>query len=185
VTQVITVIRDISARNKAQQVLEQRATQLALVNDISRQIAATLDLDSVLDRAAHLVQEHFGYHYVALCTVDREQHELVMQARTGDFAHLFPPGHRLEPSKGIAGDVAAESRYINPYPDVINTRSELCVPIRLGEQVLGILDVQSPQPNAFDEHDVTVMETLADQIAIAIENARLYETVQRELADRE
>jgi len=153
-------------------------------------------LDSVLDRTARLVQESFGYHHVALFTVDREQGELVMRARAGDFVYLFPPDHRLKLGQGMVGwvgrhgealqanDVDAEPRYVNLYPDIVPTRSELSVPIRVGRVVVGVLDVQSPQLNAFDENDVMVIETLADQIAAAIENARLYEAVQRELTER-
>jgi two-component system sensor histidine kinase KdpD len=72
-------------------------------------------------------------------------------------------------------DVDADPRYVNFYPDVVPTRSELGVPIRVGEEIVGVLDVQSPQPGAFDENDALVMETLAHQVGAAIENARLAE----------
>jgi len=166
---------------------QRRVTQLALINDIGGKIAAVLKLDSVLDVAARLVQDSFGYHHVALFTVGRERDELVMRAKAGDFAHLFPPDHRLRLGQGMVGwagrhgerllanDVDAEPRYVNLYPDVIPTRSELSVPIRTGGEIVGVLDVQSPQLNAFDESDVMVMETVADQVAVAIDNARLYQ----------
>jgi PAS domain S-box-containing protein len=194
---VMGVARDITQRKRADEALEQRAAQLALLNDIGSRIAAVLELDSVLAKATHLVQESFGYHHVALFTIDRERDELVMKARAGDFAHLFPPDHRLKLGQGMVGwtglhgesllanDVDAEPRYVNLYPDVIPTQSELSVPIQVGEELVGVLDVQSPQRNAFDENDVMVIETLADQIALAIENARLYEAVQQELSERE
>jgi hypothetical protein len=194
---LVGTTRDITERKRAEEALERRATQLALINDIGGKIAAVLDLDSVLDRAARLVRESFGYHHVGLFTIDRDQGELVMRARSGDFAHLFPLEHRLKLGQGMVGwvglhgerllanDVDAEPRYVNLYPDVVPTRSELSVPIQVGAEIVGVLDVQSPQLNAFDENDVMVMETLASQIAVAIENARLYEAVQRELAERE
>ena len=84
----------------------------------------------------------------------------------------------------LANNVSAEPRYVNLYPDLIPTRSELSVPLGVGGELVGVLDVQSPRLDAFDENDVMVMETLADQIAVAIENARLYEAVRRELAER-
>ncbi len=183
-------------RKRAKEALGRRAAQLALINEVGSQIAAVLELEGVLDRAAHLLQESFSYHHVALFTLDREQGVLVMRATAGDFAHLFPPDHRLKLGQGVVGwvgqhgqtllvnDVDAEPRYLNLYPGVIATRSELSVPIRVGGEVVGVLDIQSPQTNAFDENDVKVKETLADQIAVAIENARLYEAVQRELAER-
>jgi PAS domain S-box-containing protein len=176
--------------------LEQRAVQLALLNDIGEKIAAVLELDSVLDRAACLVQESFGYHHVGLFTLDREMGELVMKARAGSYVHLFSLDHRLKLGQGMVGwvgrhgqtllanDVSAEPRYVNLHPDVVPTQSELSVPIQVGQEVVGVLDAQSPQLDAFDESDVMVLETLADQIAVAIENARLYEAVQQELTER-
>jgi PAS domain S-box-containing protein len=188
--------QELAERNRAEKTLKRRVAQLALLNDIGGQIAAVLKLDSVLERAAHLVHERFGYHHVALFAIDREQDELVMKARAGAFAHLFPSEHRIKLGEGINGwvaqhgqrllanDVRTEPHYINFFPDMIPTQSELSVPIRIGEEVIGVLDTQSPQLNAFDENDVMVIETLADQIAVAIENARLYEAVQRELNER-
>jgi PAS domain S-box-containing protein len=191
------LIHDITERVRSKEALRRQAVQLALLNDIGGKIAAVLELESVLGRAACLVQESFGYHHVALFTLDREQDSLVMRARAGSFAHLFPPDHRLKLGLGMVGwaglhgetllanDVDAEPHYVNLYADVIPTRSELSVPIQMGEEVVGVLDIQSPQLNAFDENDVIVMETLADQIAVAIENARLYEAIQQELTERQ
>ncbi|MFQ6100225.1 MAG: GAF domain-containing protein [Anaerolineae bacterium] len=192
-----TLMSAVVAKHKrVQETLEQRAAQLALLNDIGGKIAAVLELDSVMDRAARLVQENFGYHHVGLFILDRERGELLMRARAGDFAHLFPPDHGLKLGQGVVGwvgrygktllanDVDAEPRYLSFHPGVIPTRSELSVPIRVGGEVVGVLDAQSPQLNAFDGSDVMAMETLAYQVAVAIENARLHEAVQRELAER-
>jgi light-regulated signal transduction histidine kinase (bacteriophytochrome) len=119
-----------------------------------------------------------------------------MRAKAGSFAHLYPQEHRLKLGQGIVGwvglhgeilltnDVTSEPRYVNFYPDVLPTNSELSVPLRIGEEIVGVLDIQSPRTDAFDDNDVMVMETLADQIAVAIENARLYEKLQQELAER-
>jgi PAS domain S-box-containing protein len=187
---VLTIGRDITERKQAEQALVRRSMQLELLSDIGRKIAAILGLAQVLDRTAHLVQESFGYHHVALFLIDDDRSELVMKAIAGDFVNLFPPGHRVRTGRGMVGwvaehgtrlwanDVNDELHYINYYPDLIPTRSELSVPIQIAEQTVGVLDVQSPHFNAFDENDVKVMEMLADQIAVAIANARLYETAQ-------
>jgi PAS domain S-box-containing protein len=192
----LVVTTDITERKRAAEALKRRAVQLALLNNVGGKIVAVLDLNSVLNRAARLIQESFGYHHVGLFTLDREQGELVMWAKAGDFAHLYPAEHRLGVGQGMVGwvgqsgklllanDVSVEPYYVNLYPDIVPTRSELSVPIRAGEEIVGVLDIQSPELNAFDENDVTVMETLSDQIAAAIENARLYEALQRELAER-
>lgn len=193
----VHIVHDITARKRAEEALARRAAQLALLNDIGGQIVAVLKLDDMLDRAARLVQQSFGHHHVALFMLDRERGELVMRARAGDFAQLFPPEHRLKLGQGLVGwvgrhgetllanDVTAEPRYVNRYPDVIPTRSELSVPIWVGQEIVGVLDIQSPRRDAFDETDVQMKETLADQIAVAIENTRLYEAVRQELAARQ
>ncbi len=190
------IARDITARKQAEEALKQRAAQMALLNDISEKIAAELELDSLLDRAVRLVQEGFDYQHVAFLTVDHERGEVAMKASVGDFAHLLPPGHRLELGQGMVGwvgihgetllanDVSAEPRYVNPRPDVIRTRSELSVPVQIGEEIVGVLDVQSMERDAFDDNDVMLIETLADQLAVAIDNARLYEAARQELAER-
>ena len=193
---VVWVSRDIIQRKRAEEALKQRATQLALISDIGSKIAAVMDLDILLDRAARLVQESFGHHHVGLFTLDREREEVVMRAKAGSYAAIFRD-HRLKLSEGMVGwvarhgqtllanDVSAEPRHINPFPDEeeMVTQSELSVPLRVGGEVVGVLDVQSPQLNAFGENDVMVMETLADQVAVAIENARLFEEVQQRVAE--
>jgi PAS domain S-box-containing protein len=197
ITSIFSSGEDVTDIRRAEQMLWQRAAQLALLNEVGSKIAAVLDLDSVLERAARLVQESFGYHHAGIFTTSRDHDELVMRTKAGSFAHLYPPDHRLKLGQGIVGwvglhgepllanDVTVEPRYVNLYPDVLPTGSELSVPLRIGEEILGVLDVQSPRSDAFDDNDVMVMETLADQIAVAIENARLYKKLQQELAERQ
>lgn len=196
-TAVLSIARDITqrkrseeARQRGEEALKRRAAQLALLSDVGRQIATILGLEQVLARAAQLVHDNFGYHHVSLFVMDGERRELVMKAIAGDFVKLFPIDHRVPLGQGmvgwvaehgerlLAGDVAGEQRYINFYPDLIPTRSELSVPIRIGDRTAGVLDIQSPEIDAFDENDVKVMETLADQIAVAMANAQLYEAAQ-------
>jgi len=190
------VQRELVERRRTEKLLERRASQLALINDTGQEITAVLELDSLLDRAVQLLSERFGYDHLTFMTVDRGQEELVMRSRRGPMAQVLRRGHRMKLGEGMTGwvgrhgktllanDVNAEPRYVNPFPDVIKTQSELVVPIRMGQKILGVLDIQSPQTNAFDENDVMVLETLANQIAVAIENARLYEAVRQELAER-
>jgi len=190
---------EIGERKQAQEVLRRRAAQLAVLNDVGRTIAKALrldELDEVLEIATRLVQKSFGYHHVAIFTKVPLRDELVMKTRSGVFDDLFPPQHRMELGHGMVGwvgrqgetllanNVHDEPRYVNSYPDVIHTGSELSVPIKVGDEVVGVLDAQSPWADAFDEHDVTVFETLAGQVAIAIENARLYGALEKELAER-
>jgi PAS domain S-box-containing protein len=189
----VAVLVDITERKQAEDALQQRASQLALLNKIGRQVAALLDLDEVLDRAAHLVQELFGFHHIGLFTQAKGTDRLVMKAWADEFAPLFPPDHSVALGQGMVGwvglhgetllanDAAAEPHFVNLNSDRLPTCSELSVPIRIGDEIVGVLDVQSPQPNAFDENDVMVLETLASQIAIAVENARLFTEAQTTL----
>ncbi|MGC9398775.1 MAG: PAS domain S-box protein [Anaerolineae bacterium] len=195
-TQSIASILDITDRVRTEQALERRIAQLGLINKIGAQIAAVLDLDRLLDRAAQLIQETFGYHHVGLFLLDQEQRSLHLHSKAGGIQEFFAADHRLQVGQGIVGwvaerqqrllvnDVAADERYLNLYPDAVPTRAELSVPVRVGEDLVGVLDVQSPQRDAFDADDILVLETLADQIAVAIENARLHEAAQQELEER-
>jgi signal transduction histidine kinase len=180
---------------QTKQLLERRVAQLALLNNIGKNIAAVMPLEDLFEKVVHEVKKNFGYHHVALFTLDNQQGDLVMRARAGAFAEIFPEVHRINLGRGMVGwvashgkkilanDVNIEPHYTNFYPDVI-TQSELSVPIQVGDEVVGVFDIQSPQKNAFDDNDVLVLETLADQVAVAIENARLYESLQQELRER-
>jgi len=188
---VLSIARDITERKRGEEALARWTAQLALLSNVGRQIAAILGLEQVLTRAAQLVHDNFGYHHVALFVVDRERGELEMKAIAGAFVKLFPPKHRVPLNQGMVGwvgehgrrlladDVGTEPHYVNFYPDLIPTRSELSVPIRMGDQTVGVLDIQSPECSAFDDSDIKVMETLADQIAVALANAQLYEAAQQ------
>jgi PAS domain S-box-containing protein len=187
---VLSIARDVTERKRGEEALARWAAQLAVLSNVGRQIAAILGLEQVLERAAQLVHDNFGYHHVALFIVDREHRELVMKAITGEFVKLFPPNHRVPLNQGMVGwvgehgqrllanNVESEPHYINFYPELITTHSELSVPIRSGDRTIGVLDVQSPKLDAFDDNDVKVMETLADQIAVAMANAQLYQEAQ-------
>ncbi len=189
VVEVVMMQRDVTERIRAQRQLEQRAAQLELISEVGRRIAAALDLEDVLERAARLIHERFGYQHVGLFTVDKVSGELLMRARAGVYASRFPQNHRLKSGEGIVGwvaengerllaeDVSLEPRFFNPFEEQI-IQSELTVPIQAGFEVVGVLDVQSQERSAFTETDVLVLETLADQVAIAIENARLYEALE-------
>ena len=195
-TSHITIVEDITERKQAELALQRRATELALINDIGKKIAAVLELQSVFDLTASLISQKFNYHHVAVFVLDTRQQRLVMKAKAGKFDHIFKPEHSIPLGEGVVGwvgkhgekilanNVEEEARYNNYYPEMLTTRSELSLPIKIGAQVVGVLDVQSPQPNAFSAGDLTVLETLADQVAIAMENARLYKTIQDELERR-
>ncbi len=176
--------------------LERRAAQLQTVSSLARTIASMQDLDILLPNVTRLVSEKFGFYHTGIFLLDDAQANAVLKAanseggkRMRDREHQLPldsssiVGYvtsRGEPR--IALDVGVDAVYFN-NPDLPDTRSEMAVPLRVSGQVIGALDVQSTKTNAFSDEDVLVLSTLADQVAIAIENARLFGDAQNALAE--
>jgi PAS domain S-box-containing protein len=191
------MLTDVTERIQVEEALQRRASQLSILNAIGEKIAALMDIKNVLDQATQLIQASFGFYHVALFIPDPGAHELIMRSASGAFVNVFPGDHHLKFGQGMVGwvaengalllanDVRREPRYMNLYPEKIITRSELAVPVLLGDELVGVLDIQSPQLNAFDENDVRVIKTIANQIAIAIDNARLYEEARVQLTETE
>jgi len=193
---MVGIIQDITERRQAENELIKRSSQVFLINNVGREIAALLDLQEIMDTAAKLVHSAFNFHHVALFVMDEARQQLVMKARAGDVTNIFTKEHSVPLGVGMVGwvgqngkrllanDVSLEPLYKNYYPEQLSTRAELSLPLMMAERVVGVLDVQSPQIGAFNQDDLAVLETLADQIAVAIENGRLYQSVQSELAER-
>jgi PAS domain S-box-containing protein len=177
------------------QMERKRTAQLAMINQIARQAASILELDQLLHEAVTAIQQSFDYHHVGLFLLDEAAGELKLQAIAGGFADMAPPDHRLALGEGLTGwaaetgqtllanDVSQEPRYVLGLLKEALTKAELCVALKLAGRVMGVLDVQCTRLNAFDENDLLAMETLADQIAIAIENARLFGETSRRLEE--
>lgn len=170
-----------------------RLEQLRTIQEVGKRIAAVLALDQLLPAVVHMVRDAFGYQNVNIFLVNGDGQDLVLQATAGGFDGEVPMGTRLRiGAEGIVGyvgatrapylvnDVEREPRYYR-VPELQSARAELAVPIKLGDRLLGVLDVESRELNAFNEDDVSTLQTVADMIAVAIENARLYER-SRELA---
>lgn len=197
VTGLQGMLTDVTEYKRAQEVLERQTMQLQMVNHIGEQIAAVMELDQILDNATRLIRTNFGYYHVALFLPDIEENCLVLRSAAGPFTTIFPSNHRLMLGQGIIGwvaenhslllanDVHSEPRYINFYPDKIVTQSELAVPVLLYDELVGVLDIQSPLINGFTENDIRVLKTVADQIAVAIGNARLYDQLRLQLKESE
>jgi PAS domain S-box-containing protein len=173
-----------------------RATQLAVVNQVARQAASILEPDQLLQEIVTAIQRGFGYFNVIILQLDETTNELGNQAVAGGFEDIAPSDYRQKVGEGLIGQVAETGRsllvndvsqapqYIVGFSEDVPTQSELCVPLKLADQVVGVLDVQATWLNAFDGTDLAAMETLADQIAVAIKNAQLYERAQQELVER-
>lgn len=172
-----------------------RSAQLGLINQVARQATATLNLKEILDMAAVAVRRSFAYFNVALFLVDKASQEVVLRSIAGGHAMVMRRGYRQAIGEGIVGwvaetgrtvlvnDVAQEPRYRPISPTVRPVGAELAIPIARGDEVIGVLDIRSLERGRFDQDDTKAMETLADQLAVAIDNARLYEETQRRVAE--
>ncbi|HDQ73356.1 MAG TPA: GAF domain-containing protein, partial [Chloroflexi bacterium] len=171
------------------------ASLLAVVSQVARQVVSILDLEQILHETAQAIKQKFRYSNVLLCLLDTSCDELVIRAMAGGFERLVKPNYRQSVGVGVMGKTAETGRtylvndvsknldYVAGYSDQVLTRSELCVPLTVGGKVIGVLDVQDAELNAFDQIDRMAMEMLADQIAVAIENARLYEAAKRHVEE--
>jgi serine phosphatase RsbU (regulator of sigma subunit)/putative methionine-R-sulfoxide reductase with GAF domain len=167
-----------------------RAVQLQTIADMMRSILSILEIDPLLEKMVHLVRERFGYSHAHIFTLDAAGDEVIFRASTDPTNPFWRSrGGRIDLGEGLVGwvaqhgepaivdDVSQDPRWL---PDQTDVHSEVAVPLRVGEELIGVLDVQSGEPGAFDEEDLFILRTLADQIAVALENARLYAAQQEE-----
>ncbi len=161
---------------------QRKSTILNTITKVSRKITAILELEKLLQKVINIILA-LGYYHVSIWTTQPENEQVVY--KTGDPESLrIRKGANQRFNEGIIGcvaytgkpilanDVSKEPKYLNVYR---KTKSELSVPIRFGPRILGVLDVQSINLNAFTREDLSALQILADQIAVAMENARLYE----------
>lgn len=171
---------------------QKRAAQLALVSEIAARAAAFSDPDAIMRTMVQLVQERFGYHHVCISLYNVQRNELEQGFAAGANAALFPLGKRWSAEDGLiglaarthqtiySGDLKNDSR-TSPDPDGV-ANAALCVPLVSGRTVIGVLDIESDLPHAFDANDIGAMETLANQMAAALEKARSLQAERRRAA---
>ena len=165
---------------------ENRAQELHAISEISRTIATEQRMDVLLPLVTRLVSERFDFYHVGIFFVDNSRQFAVLQTSNSEGGkRMIERGHRLEMNVGIVGNVADTGRprialdvgsdavFFN-NPDLPGTRSEMALPLNVRGQTIGVLDVQSTKPGAFSESDANNLGILADQVAIAIDNARLF-----------
>ncbi len=178
--------------------LARRTAQLEAAAHVARQAAEIRDLDILLNETVRLISERFGFYHAGIFLVDELGEYAVLRAASSEGGQrMLARGHKLAVGKvGIVGyvagtgkprialDVGADAVFFD-NPDLPLTRSEMAVPLKVGDRVIGVLDVQSEEPAAFTEEEIAVLQTMADQIALAIENARLLEESQQRLRELE
>jgi signal transduction histidine kinase/DNA-binding response OmpR family regulator len=171
---------------------QRRAQQLEIAAEVSRLATSTLETGTLLSRAVNLLRERFGFYHTAVFLLDDQGKNAVIREATGtaglqmkENKHSLAVGSRsvigqaTESGKPYAAMDTLQDPNFRPYPALPDTRSELGIPLRIGDRILGALDIQTNRPNAFSPAEITVLQSLADQIAVALDNARSYE-VERE-----
>lgn len=160
---------------------------------INQELIATVDSDELMQTVADLLQTSFGYFYVQIFVAESASGDFVVRAGSGSLGRqIKSQGYRLAAGEGIVGFTAEIGKpfFTNDVDDVISfvrapflpeTKSELAVPIRIGEQFLGLIDVYQVAPAYLSERDLQLVSAVADQLAIALQKAQLYRDLQEAL----
>lgn len=179
----------INTVNELETRIARRARDFEATQEISRVAAQQRDTQRLMDEVVDLIIEQFpSIYHAQVFLMDAEERFAMLRASTGEVGKaLLSRGHRLAVgSVSVVGQAAAEGQVIITRntessqvhrPNVLlpDTRAELAIPLRVGARVIGVLDVQSKSSGSFTEDEIKVLQTMADQVAVAIENARLYE----------
>ena len=166
------------------QALQRRALELETSARVSREITSILDIDDLLARVTALIRDAFGYYYIQIYLVDRASGMLIRRAASGpqgpQTQRLPLGGNSLNARAAeandavLVNDVSQDPRFLADE-QLPETRSEVVIPLRAGDDVIGTLDLQRAEKDAFTPEEALVLQSLGDQIAVAIENARLYD----------
>lgn len=190
---VHALLRDLETR------IAERIRDINATHQVSRFAVAQRDLQTLMDEAVNLIIQHFpNIYHAQIFLLNDDRDYAILRASTGEVGQvLLKRGHRLAVgSISVIGQVTkqgdvvvardtATSQVHRRNEFLPDTRAELAIPLRIGEQVIGALDVQSKQRNAFSQDEILVLQTMADQLAVAIENARLYQESLRRMAEIE
>jgi GAF domain-containing protein len=173
---------------------ERRNAQLESIARIARGINSIQRMEELLPHTARAISEQFGFYHTAIFLLDQAgEYALLTAASSPGGQRMLQRSHKLKVgTDGIVGFVAqnglpriALDIDDNGDPDLPQTRSEIALPLRGGNIVFGVLNVHSAEPNAFNDEDINVLSILADQVSVAIQNARSYEKLQEALTQAE
>jgi GAF domain-containing protein/HAMP domain-containing protein len=188
--------RVASLQGGLQEQVTRRTAQLSAVNEVGQAASAILNRDELIARVVNLITDKFGHYYAAIFLLDNTGRWAELISATGEAGRVLRESHhRLaidnrsmvgasigQKQARIAQDVGAETdRHRNPL--LPYTRSEIALPLIVGERVLGSLDVQSTREAAFGEEEIRTLQSVANQVAIALENARLFQETNQRLEE--
>ncbi len=182
--------------NKAVRYIERRAKQFEAIIRVSKSITASSKLQDLLPNITRVVSEQFGFYHVGIfLNDDNNQYAILVAANSEGGQRMLQRGHQLKiGEQGIVGyatstgnarialDVGQDVVYFN-NPDLPETHSEMALPLKDGDKIIGALDIQSTESNAFSEEDIEILSALADQVSLAIQNARLFDKTSKTLAE--
>jgi GAF domain-containing protein/HAMP domain-containing protein len=176
--------------------MEERSRALAVSADVSRRLSTILDSKELVAAVVQQVQQAFDYYHVHIYLQDENSGLLIMTGGTGEAGRaMLAAGHKIPRGRGLVGRAAAQNQAVLatdtrlekdwlPNPLLPNTQAEIAIPIASGNQILGVLDVQHNVAGGLRESDAALLQSIADQVAIALQNAFLFAEVQRQ-AERE
>ncbi len=191
-----------AALRESNQRIQRQADELAVIYEAARRLQRLFRPNELAQELIDLLEETLHYEFGAILLVDEANRTLRPfalsdQGQDVDFIardKIYIAAHDLTVDVGICGyvartgetvrlgDVQADPRYYGMRADI---RSELCAPLRVGDRIIGVLNVETPRPNAYTESDQRVLETIAAQVALAIEQAQLHEQIQRHAVELE
>ncbi len=176
--------------------LERRATELEAASRLARDITQSSELDELLNRSAEIIRSQFGFYHVGIFLMDEKKEYAVLKAASGNAGKvMIERGHRLMAGEvGIVGLVVSQGqaritedvekdRFHFKNPLLPNTQSEMAIPLRIGDTIIGALDVQSETAGTFGQQDINILQVIGDQLAVAIEKARLVEQLRNSLQE--
>jgi GAF domain-containing protein/membrane protein implicated in regulation of membrane protease activity len=174
--------------------VDQRTHVIMTVAEVGRTITGARNLDALLKQVVQLIVERFDFYHAQIFLVDEAGEQAILRESSGPIGQrLLVQGHKLPvDSRSVIGQVTSlgepvialdtDTSPIHRQNELLpNTRAEMALPLRVGGEIIGALDIQSIHPNAFADDDVPVFQTMADQLAVAIENTRLFEKAQSNL----
>ncbi|MBI3170683.1 MAG: GAF domain-containing protein, partial [Chloroflexi bacterium] len=189
---VFWVARDITERKIAEEAIRRRNEYLAVSAEIGKLVTSILDLNTIFARTVNLITDRFHVYHAAIFIVEETGFNAVLKEGTGEAgAEMKKIEHSVKLNdKSIVGSVASTGNVIvannviqNPLytinPLLPETHAEVAIPLKIGARIIGVIDIQAKEMNAFNEDEVSVLQTLADQVAVAIDNARSFELSQQ------
>jgi PAS domain S-box-containing protein len=188
----LAVHHDMTETKRAEEALQRQNDYLAAAAEIGSLVTSTLDLNTIFSRAVNLVRERFGFYHAAIFVIEETGFNATLREATGAAGaemkrrqHSLPVnensivGKASQTGKVVVINNTALSPTHRPNPLLPDTRAEAAIPLHVGVRVIGALDIQSQTVDSFTSDDLSVLQILADQIAIAIDNARSYELSQQ------